>query len=162
MGHETKKGERTIDDTIAAARQTHRELREAIADAKTARREFHDAIEAMRAEMVKYTQGLARELVDELVRIEFVAVNDELKRLVREVEQMVAERVRGLIRSYMQQEIDDAPSLDQMFEARRILTRWQKAYGALPVGHAPASFELDLTPTDEPYPIDQQKGADQP
>ena len=159
MGHDTR-NERTIAD----ARQMHRELREAIADAKTARREFHDTIEAMRSEMVKYTQGLARELVDELLRQEFKGLEGELQRVVTDIEQMVAERVTGLFRQYMQQEIDDAPSLDAMFEARRTLARWQKAYGALPVGHTPTSFamEIDLTPTTEPYPIDQQKGTDQP
>lgn len=147
MGH--KQQETTIEDTIERAREATRELREAITDSKTREREFKATIEGVRSEMVAYGVRLSRELLDELVRREFVALNDELKGLVLKVEKQVSERVHDLLEKYLQQEVDDAPSLDQAFEARRTLTRWQRAWGQLPAGHMPGNFSIEVDPDNE-------------
>lgn len=142
MGHKTEP--ETIAELIGRARAATRELREAITDSKTREREFVANVDAMRAEAVQYTQKLGRQLVDELVRLEFEHLQDELRRIVVEVEEQVSARAMRLLEMYLQQEIDDAPSIDEMFAARRTLARWQKARGELPTGHARGKFSLEL------------------
>lgn len=142
MGHKTEpKG---LDELIADARTTTRELREAMADSKARQREFEEAVAMMRAEAVQYSHKIARALVDELVRREFGNLQDELRGLVLKVEDAVNERAMTLMQQYLQQEIDDAPSVPEMFAARRTLARWARARGELPVGHARGQFNLDF------------------
>jgi hypothetical protein len=133
MGKDRRREPESLDDTIERARTATRELHEAIADHKRSAQQTEtrlaEALAAARTEIALYSRDTITQLLQRIADDESAHFTAQVRAATVAAQTQVAASCEALFARYMQQEIDDAPSPADVFEARRVLTRWTKNMG---------------------------------